>query len=125
MESPSPDQPITRANSADQAEAALAREGVRPERMTYVLLLLTALGVCDRSYWLYSSIERQQPETWLSVLRGTAPAPEQYRIGVKFAAWWMAEHFGWGFRHGFAVMDVISSVACLWLLYGLLEQSTT
>jgi hypothetical protein len=124
MESPSPDQPITRANSADQAEAALAREGVRPERMTYVLLLLTALGVCDRSYWLYSSIERQQPETWLSVMRGTAAAPEQYRIGVKLAAWWMAEHFGWGFRHGFALMDVVSSVACLWLLYGLLERSS-
>lgn len=93
-----------------------------PERMTRVLLLAVALGLCERTYWLYDSIDHFQPGYWKRFVDGLGPAPEQYRIGVKLAAWWMVEHLRWGFRHGFLLMDVAGTLTAVYLLYALLRR---
>ncbi len=90
--------------------------------MTRVLLLAVALGLCERTYWLYDSIDHYQPGYWKSFIDGVGSAPEQYRIGVKLAAWWMVEHLGWGFRHGFALMDVAGTLTAVYLLYDLVRR---
>jgi hypothetical protein len=93
-----------------------------PEAATRVLLLAVALGLCDQIYWMYSSMDRYQAGYWNTFIDGAGPAPEQYRIGVKFAAWWMVEHLGWGFRHGFALMDVAGTLTAVYLIYALLQR---
>lgn len=98
---------------------------MRPERMTGILLLAVALGLCERTYWLYDSIDHYQRGYWKSFIEGAGLAPEQYRIGVKMAAWWMVEHLGWGFRHGFLLMDVAGSIIAVYLLYALLRRRET
>ena len=93
-----------------------------PQRTARMLLLAFALGLCDLTYWQYSYLDRINPDYWKSFIDGVGLAPEQYRIGVKLAAWWMVQHFGWGFRHGFALFDVVSSLAAVFLLYNLLQR---
>jgi len=99
-----------------------SRSRTGPERMTRILLLAVALGLCEQTYWLYDSIDHFQPGYWKSFIDGVGSAPEQYRIGVKLAAWWMVEHLGWGFRHGFLLMDVAGSITAVYLLYALLRR---
>jgi hypothetical protein len=106
---------------------AIARQELRPEmhrprRTTQVLLLALALGVCDQSYWQYSNVDHYWPTYWLPFVHGTGQAPEQYRVGIKLAAWWLVQHFHWGFRHGFVLMDVVALVAAVLLTYNLLER---
>jgi hypothetical protein len=86
-----------------------------------VLLLAAVLGICNQNYWLYSNIDHYWPKDWLPFIQGIGLAPEQYRVGVKLAAWWLVQHFGWGFRHGFTLMDVVSSLTAIFLLYDLLQ----
>ena len=93
-----------------------------PRRYTRILLLAIALGLCDQTYWLYSAVDRYQHGYWMPFVNGVGLAPEQYRIGVKLAAWWMVRHLGLGFRHGFALMDLIGTLTAVYLLYGLLER---
>ena len=91
-----------------------------PQRTSRMLLLAFTLGLCDLSYWQYSVVDHYYGIYWKSFVDGTGQAPEQYRVGVKLAAWWMVQHFGWGFRHGFALIDVVSSLTGVFLLYDLL-----
>lgn len=93
----------------------------RPRRTTQMLLLALALGVCDQTYWLYSNIDHYWPTYWLPYVHGTGLAPEQYRLGVKLAAWWLVQHFHWGFRHGFVLMDIVGLIVAVLLTYNLLE----
>jgi hypothetical protein len=102
------------AGSDDRANAG-------PRRSARILLLAVGLGLCDQTYWQYSFIDHYQKGYWKSFVDGNGLAPEQYRIGVKMAAWWMVKHLGWGFRHGFALMDVVSTLTALFLLYALLN----
>jgi len=119
--------------SSSQAEAGLQREAASeesavppgrtgPQRTTRLLLLAAVLGVCNRNYWQYSDTDHYWPKYWLPFVHGTGLAPEQYRVGVKLTAWWLVQHLGWGFRHGFALMDVVSSLLAVFLLYDLLQR---
>jgi len=92
----------------------------RPQRVTRVLLLAMMLGLCDQNYWQYSNVDHYFAGYWMPFVRGTGTAPEQYRIGVKMAAWWLVQHFSWGFRHGFTLMDVLASTVGVLLIYDLL-----
>ncbi|HEV2575810.1 MAG TPA: hypothetical protein VGU25_01250 [Acidobacteriaceae bacterium] len=103
-----------------------------PQLPTRVLLLAAVLGICDQSYWQYSDVDHYFTGYWMPFVHGTGTAPEQYRIGVKMAAWWLVQHLSWEFRYGFTLMDVIASVAGALLVYDLLlrrpairESSTT
>jgi hypothetical protein len=93
---------------------------LRPQPLTRVLLLAAVLGVCDQSYWQYSDVDHYAKGYWLPFVHGTGGAPEQYRIGVKMAAWWLVQHLSWEFRYGFTLMDVIAAVAGALLVYDLL-----
>jgi len=93
-----------------------------PHRTTVILLLAIILGLCDRNYWQYSNVDHYWPTYWMPFIHGTALAPEQYRIGVKLAAWWLVQHFHWGFRHGYALMDVVASVPGSLLLFDMVER---
>jgi hypothetical protein len=121
MQHPPPNDPAAAQREASTAASAMEKAGdMGPRWMIRVLLTAAALGACERSYWLYSGTEHHQPELWLSLVQGTGFAPEQYRVGVRSAAWWMMQRFGWGFRHGFAVMDIAASLLAIFLLYDLL-----
>ena len=93
-----------------------------PQRTARMLLLAFALGLCDLTYWQYSLVDHFHSGYWKNFINGVELAPEQYRIGVKLAAWWMVQHFGWGFRHGFTLFDVVSSLTAVFLLYDLLQR---
>ncbi len=93
-----------------------------PQRTTRMLLLAFVLGLCDLTYWQYSFVDHFNGGYWKSFIDGVGLAPEQYRMGVKLAAWWMVQHFGWGFRHGFTLIDVVSSLTAVFLLYDLLQR---
>ena len=108
------------AQPAEVGVSAVASGG--PQRSARILLLAILLGLCDQTYWQYSFVDRYQPGYWKSFIDGVGLAPEQYRIGVKMAAWWIAEHFGWGFRHGFVLIDLVSSLTGIFLLYQLLQR---
>lgn len=108
------------AQSAEVGASAAAGGG--PQRPARILLLAIVLGLCDQTYWQYSFVDKYQQGYWKAFIDGVGLAPEQYRIGVKMAAWWMVEHFGWGFRHGFVLMDLVSSMTGIFLLYQLLQQ---
>lgn len=91
--------------------------------MTAALLLAIVLGLCLRDYFFYSNVEHSQPDLWLTFLRGAGTAPDQYRMGVKLAAWWLVEHLGWRFRYGFTLMDAVGGLAAAFLLYDLMMRS--
>ena len=93
-----------------------------PQRTSRMLLLAFTLGLCDLTYWQYSFVDHFNGGYWKSFIDGVGLAPEQYRIAVKFAAWWMVQHFGWAFRHGFTLIDVVSSLTAVFLLYDLLQR---
>lgn len=111
---------LERARTAEGRETRSQLRHIR--RTTQILLLALAAGVCDQTYWLYSNVEHYWPAYWLPYVYGTGLAPEQYRIAVKFAAWWLVRHLHWGFRHGFVLMDVIGLVVAVLLTFNLLER---
>lgn len=117
---PSGDANLKRARTADGRGTRSQLRHIR--RTTQILLLALAAGVCDQSYWQYSNVDHYWPAYWLPYVHGTGLAPEQYRIAVKFAAWWLVRHLHWGFRHGFVLMDVIGLVAAVLLTFNLLEK---
>lgn len=102
-----------------------SREAVTasPRRYAQALMIVMLVGTTFRTYWTYSHYEHLDPSVWLSFVNGTGAAPEQYRVGVKLVAWWIMRHVGGGFRHSFALLDLVSSIVAGLLLYKLLERS--
>lgn len=74
-------------------------------------------------YWSYSQQYSKDPASFTSVLNGTADAPAQYRIGVLKTADFLVRHAHLGLRHAMALLDGISAVIAVYLLYSLLQQS--
>lgn len=81
-----------------------------------------AFGVGQQEYWQYRNLEHSSPTYWLDYIRGAGLAPEQYRIGVKFTAWWLVRHLHWHFRYGFALLDLIGLITAVLLTYNMLER---
>ncbi len=102
----------------------------KPRRATLTVLAIVVLAACFLDYWQYS---RQfytpgyssDPTGWMAVALGTGYAPQQYRIGVVQSASWMSQHMHMGMRHAFFLLDLISLASAVFLLYGLLEKSTS
>ena len=59
----------------------------------------------------------------MDVLRGTADAPQQYRIGVPWAANLM-RHGAFGLRHGFALIDLVCALVAVFVLFSLFERTS-
>ena len=123
---PSEDYPeaLSHPQAAAHAQAAGREESLAsPGRYARVLLIAMLLGSTFRNYWTNSHYEHLDPSVWMSFVNGTGAAPEQYRVGVKQVAWWIMRHLGGGFRHSFALLDIVGSVIAALLLYSLLERS--
>jgi hypothetical protein len=93
--------------------------------MTLIVLTATLLSACFLDYWAYSRAFYLQPGIWMDLVHGTGSAPAQYRVGVVRSAFWISEHMHMGMRHAFTLLDMISGLAAVFLLYDLLERSLT
>ena len=97
---------------------------------TRCLLALFLLGLCSRGIGFYNQTLKETPQVWMDVVRGTASAPEQYRIGIVQSAYWLTQHLVWsGHRPRlnwvFGAFDLLGAVSACFLLLGLLESTQT
>ena len=96
---------------------------ISPQRFTWVLSVAFLVGLCSRGYGNYNQTLKSAPEIWTKVLAGTADAPEQYRVGVIFAASWMTRLFPLRLSQAFGILDLFGSEVAVLLLYDLLRRS--
>ena len=95
----------------------------RAPRGTRVMLLASLLSVSFLNYWDYSRSFYAQPDLLMDVVRGTADAPQQYRVGVVRTGYWMSQHLHMAMRHAFALIDLATVLIAALLLLRLLERS--
>jgi hypothetical protein len=93
-----------------------------PIKATRILLAFVIGSTIFADYWEYSKAYHANPDTWMDVLRGTADAPQQYRIGVPWVADLLRRHGHMGLRHGFTLVDLFCTVVAVYLLLGLFER---
>jgi hypothetical protein len=96
----------------------MSNEG--PERTTRVVLIASMLGVSYMSYFAYRAAAEG---AWNDLLAGHANAPEQYRIGVIWAAHWLSQATHLPLAYALAAIDGLSGIAALLLLLNVLERS--
>lgn len=93
-----------------------------PTKATRILLAFVIGSTIFADYWEYSRSYHANPDTWMDVIRGTADAPQQYRIGVPWVADLLRRHGHMGLRHGFTLVDLFCAIAAVYLLLGLFER---
>lgn len=96
-----------------------------PRRTLSIFIMLTALSSVFLDYWEYSRTFHADPDVWASTLRGAAPAPAQYRIGVIKAAAFLTLHTPLAMRHALALIDFIALLIASFVLRALLLRSAT
>ena len=94
-----------------------------PKRVTIILLALVVLGIGFLDYWDYSVAYHNNADTFMDVLNGTAPAPNQYRIGVIGPAGFLMRHTSLGLRHILAAIDILTGWISVFTLFFLLRRS--
>jgi len=94
-----------------------------PNRVARLLLAIVVCSSVFADYWEYSRQYHGAPDIWMDIVRGTADAPQQYRIGVPWLGDWIARHAHIGLRHGLTLLDLISAMVAAYVLYALFEQS--
>jgi hypothetical protein len=105
------------------ARKGIGREMRSPHKVARLLLAFVVCSTIYSDYWEYSRQYHVNPETWMDVVRGTADAPQQYRIGVAWAADLMRRHGPMGLRHGFTLIDLFCAAFAVFLLFSLFERS--
>lgn len=95
-----------------------------PHKVARLLLAFVVCATIFSDYWEYSKQYHANPDTWMDVVRGTADAPQQYRIGVPRVADLMRRYGHMGLRHGFALIDLVCAAVAVFLLFSLFERST-
>lgn len=96
-----------------------------PRKAARVLLAFVLYSTVFLDRWEYSKASQGNPDAWMDVIRGTAGAPQQYRIGVEWAADLLRRHAHLALRHGFVLIDAISAVVAAYLLFSLFERTST
>ncbi len=94
-----------------------------PHKVASVLLGFVVCSTIFSDYWEYSKQYHANPDTWMDVLRGTADAPQQYRIGVPRVADFLRQHGHMGLRDGFTLVDLFGAAVAVYLLFALFERS--
>jgi hypothetical protein len=94
-----------------------------PEKTTKTLLAFIVFAAIFLDYWTYSQQFYREPAVYTDVILGTAAAPNQYRVGAVRVASFLARHGHMGLRHGMAVLDGLSALLAVYLLYSLLCRS--
>jgi hypothetical protein len=92
-----------------------------PRNVARVLLAFILGSTIWADYWEYGKNWPGNPD-W-DVLRGTADAPWQYRIGVARAAQFLVRHGHMGLRHAFTIIDLVCGAIAVYALYSLMERS--
>jgi hypothetical protein len=83
------------------------------------MLILFLVGICALGYGDYNQQLKASPEVWSRVAQGTAPAPDQYRVGVVMAAYWVSRNVPVSLSKVFGAFDLVTSIIATLLLYGL------
>jgi hypothetical protein len=65
----------------------------------------------------------KNPNAWMDVVSGTANAPAQYRIGVVDTAAFLARHGHLALGHVFTVLDVLSALIAVFVLFWVFGRS--
>jgi hypothetical protein len=94
-----------------------------PKKVVGVLLSLIVLSAGFLDYWSYSQAFHTEPGIWMDVVRGTANAPNQYRIGVIDTAYFLARLMHLGLRHMLALVDVAAAFVAVFALFLVLRRS--
>jgi hypothetical protein len=94
-----------------------------PGRVASILLciMVLSMGVLDSRE--YGREFHQNPNAWMDVLAGTANAPAQYRIGVVDMAFFLARHGHLALGHVFTLLDVVSGLTGVFLLFWVFGRS--
>ena len=95
-----------------------------PKKVATVLLTFIVLSMGLADYWSYSKAYHLDPTSFTDVLQGTAPAPNQYRIGVIGPAGFLACHSHLALRHVFTAIDVSAAFVAVFTLLFLLQRSS-
>ena len=96
-----------------------------PQRAARVVLFFVVCAAVFLDYWAYSRAFYAHPEVWTDVLTGTAPAPNQYRVGVVYLADFLARHGHVALRHTLTLLDGAAGVVAVFVLFSLLRRSDT
>ena len=94
-----------------------------PNKVARLLLAFVVGSTIFADYWEYSRAYHANPDWWMDVLRGTADAPQQYRIGVPWAADLLRQYGHMGLRHGLTLIDLLSATVAVYLLLSVFEHS--
>jgi hypothetical protein len=94
-----------------------------PQKVARTLLACVLGSTIFADYWTYSKDFNVNPEIWMDVVRGTADAPQQYRVGVVRTAELLARLGHIGMRHAFTLIDLCCASLAVYLLFALLERS--
>jgi len=94
-----------------------------PGRVASILLCVMALSVGVLDSREYGREFHQNPNAWMDVVAGTANAPAQYRIGVVDTASFLARHGHLALGHVFTVLDVLSALTAVFLLFWVFGRS--
>lgn len=94
-----------------------------PVRTTKTILAFVVGAVIFLDYWSYSQQYHREPGAYTDVLQGTAAAPNQYRVGAVRVASFIAAHGHMGLRHGMTILDGLSALVAVYVLYALLRRS--
>ena len=105
------------ANAASPANGA-GMQGLRRASFWVILLLVVSYTFLD--YWGYSAEYRAHPELYETFAQGQGSAPAQYRIGLIYAAKLLHKAGHLGYRHSFALFDLIFALAATLLARNLL-----
>lgn len=96
-----------------------------PQKTSKFFLLVIVLSSIFLDFWEYSRAYYRDPRVYTDVLLGTAPAPNQYRVGVIRLADFMGRHLHAGLRHGMALLDLVSLIVALLVLLSVLQRSAS
>ena len=114
---PAPGVPVVRPGGR------LPSAGLNVQGLANFLLLAIVLATAFLNNWEYRRAFQADPDAYLDVVRGTALAPNQYRVGVIDPAVSLARHGGFLLEDVLTVADFVAVAAALSLLLSLLRRA--
>ena len=109
--------------SASTSSLANPEDLRSPEKITKTLLACIVFAATFLDYWSYSRQFYSEPQAFRDVLAGAAAAPNQYRVGAIWVANFLSKHGHLGLRHAMTLLDGLSALLAVFLLYSLLRTS--